>query len=302
TMALTNGGTFFSFWLGNNDVLGYATGGASNPAIYTSTTDFETWFRTGLGALLSVPGTKGVVANIPNVTDIPYFTTINNGLITPAANGCAPGSAPSSALPFSLTAEQAAGLNMQYAAAGINPDFKEGKVNYFLITTPTGVRQMDPAKDLLILTTPTDSLGLGELKNCDCTTKGLRKGWGITKPIATNWVLDEAEVADITKRVEDFNGIIKTVVEEAANNERLALVDINKIFGEVANWTKVVNGINFTASIAPPFGAFSLDGVHPNARGSAFIANQFIDAINTKFGSSIPTVNPNNYPGNDLPQ
>src|SRR5690606_23175493 len=90
--ALANDGTFFTFWLGNNDVLGYATGGASNPAILTSDDDFETRFNQPLNAMLNAsPEAKGAVANIPYVTSVPFFSTIVYNRIT-------------------LTAEQAAGV------------------------------------------------------------------------------------------------------------------------------------------------------------------------------------------------
>jgi lysophospholipase L1-like esterase len=42
-------------------------------------------------------------------------------------------------------------------------------------------------------------------------------------------------------------------------------------------------------------GTFSLDGIHPSARGYAYIANQFLKAIEATYGSSIPEVNPGNY-------
>jgi hypothetical protein len=44
-------------------------------------------------------------------------------------------------------------------------------------------------------------------------------------------------------------------------------------------------------------GAFSLDGVHLNPRGCALAANYYIDAINQKYGSTIPHVNITDYPG-----
>ena len=36
---------------------------------------------------------------------------------------------------------------------------------------------------------------------------------------------------------------------------------------------------------------FSLDGVHPTRTGQALIANAFIDAIDARFGETIPEVN-----------
>ena len=38
-------------------------------------------------------------------------------------------------------------------------------------------------------------------------------------------------------------------------------------------------------------GLFGYDGVHPTPLGYAYIANKFIDSINTAFGAQIPEVN-----------
>src|SRR5690606_22890909 len=69
-------GTFFSFWLGNNDVLGYAVSGATRSEIFTSPEAFQLQYQAALGALTSNPEVKGIVGNIPDVTGIPFFTTI----------------------------------------------------------------------------------------------------------------------------------------------------------------------------------------------------------------------------------
>ncbi|EIM76765.1 hypothetical protein A3SI_08611 [Nitritalea halalkaliphila LW7] len=75
--ALASGGTFFTFWLGNNDVLGYAIGGAANPAILTSDADFQMRLNLALGALLQAnPAAKGAVANIPNLDVLPFFNLV----------------------------------------------------------------------------------------------------------------------------------------------------------------------------------------------------------------------------------
>jgi hypothetical protein len=94
--------------------------------------------------------------------------------------------------------------------------------------------------------------------------------------------------------------VINSAVQ--ANNERLVLVDVNEFFEQVREGIINAGGVPLTASLAPPNGAFSVDGVHPNARANAFLANYFIDAINQKWSSSIPKVNPNAYMGNDLPR
>jgi hypothetical protein len=64
-----SGATFFSMWLGNNDVLGYATSGGQVPI----TSDAN--FQGSLNAMMSVLPNQGLVINIPDVTSIPFFTT-----------------------------------------------------------------------------------------------------------------------------------------------------------------------------------------------------------------------------------
>ncbi|MFD2916759.1 SGNH/GDSL hydrolase family protein [Psychroserpens luteus] len=73
--ALAQNPTFFSLWIGNNDVLGYATSGGdgSNPITDQATFDGA---MTALVSSLTANSTNGIIANIPNVADTPYFTTV----------------------------------------------------------------------------------------------------------------------------------------------------------------------------------------------------------------------------------
>jgi len=48
-------------------------------------------------------------------------------------------------------------------------------------------------------------------------------------------------------------------------------------------------------------GAFSLDGVHANSRGYAYLANEFIRVINSNYGSNLPPVQIANYRGVTFP-
>ena len=287
-------GTFFTYWLGGNDALFYALSGGTakanpgtNPATYTfnDMTDplvFGSAVKTALDALLSTgPNTKGAIATVPDIVKLPFFQLVNAGLTAGGAN------AP---IPFNLSAAQAAALNAGYArlgpaAAGVN--FKAGKVNYPVITTATGLRHMDPTKDFLTLLTPQDSLLAGPISACNTAQ---RFGYGITSPIPNKYVLDQAEATLVTNRITAFNNIIKQ--EAAGRNNRVALVDIN---ATINNLTAAEN------TLAPPAGLYSLDGVHPNPRGQALIANAFIKAINTAFTSTLPPVKLQEYRLNTLP-
>jgi lysophospholipase L1-like esterase len=67
--------TFVTCWIGNNDVLGYATSGGVSPSAPTDVSIF-TALNTQLFDGLAALGADVVVANIPDVTTIPFFTTI----------------------------------------------------------------------------------------------------------------------------------------------------------------------------------------------------------------------------------
>ncbi len=73
--------TFFTCWMGNNDVLSYATNGAvaapGNPfGNLTDTTSFGRGYRNIVRTISKNGTVQGVVANIPNVTNVPFFTTV----------------------------------------------------------------------------------------------------------------------------------------------------------------------------------------------------------------------------------
>jgi len=64
-----------SLWIGNNDVLGYATSGGTYPPAPTDKNTFAYLYNSLLQKLLNA-GTKVVLANIPDVTNVPFFTTV----------------------------------------------------------------------------------------------------------------------------------------------------------------------------------------------------------------------------------
>jgi hypothetical protein len=292
--AMSINATFFTLWIGNNDVLGYSTsGGEEGGESITSQGVFASLYAATVDSLVK-NGAKGAIANIPNITSIPYFNTV-----------------PANALP--LTQEQADQANANPNYTGYNQalqfyastnvitaaeaaqrtiTFKAG-ANYLLINdndltqlqnpqNPTqplpNYRQM-VAGELLTLVTPADSI--------KCA------GFGILKPMPGQFVLRQSEIDNINDAVDGYNATIKSVA--LAND--LALVDANAKLKELQSGINF-NGVNYTTTFVTG-GAFSLDGVHPNARGYAIIANTFIDAINTKYNSTIGEVNVNSYPTNE---
>ena len=81
--AVSANGSFFSLWIGSNDVLGYATDGGNDTPnafgtnVLTPVEDFSTALTTILDDL-SAKGAEGIILNIPPVTLIPFFQTVTN--------------------------------------------------------------------------------------------------------------------------------------------------------------------------------------------------------------------------------
>lgn len=65
--------TLLFCWIGNNDILGHATSGGTIP--YTDPIMFAGMWKQLADSLASLK-TKVVIANIPSVTAIPFFTTV----------------------------------------------------------------------------------------------------------------------------------------------------------------------------------------------------------------------------------
>lgn len=193
--AVAQNPTFFTLWIGNNDVLGYATAGG----VGTSPTDAAQFagYINAIVTQLRANGANGAIANIPDVDKIPFFTTVPiNGL--------------------QLTAAQAQQLTGAYAQMGLtNITFQEG-ANNFVVNEDGQVRQLRQGERLL-LTVPQDQL------KC--------QGLGSMRPIDDQYVLSESELATINTAVENFNNTLQAVAER----EGLAYVDMNTYLDRLAS-------------------------------------------------------------------
>lgn len=261
-----NNPTFFTLWLGSNDVLGYATSGGEGSPIPNHPNNISSFanFRDGWDSTFAVllrNGAKGVVMNIPDVTSIPFFTTV-----------------PANGLP--LDTSSAAQLNAAYAGSGMT--FHTGN-NFFVIqdvSSPIGRRQIK-SDELILLTLPQDSV--------KCA------GWGTLKPIPQKYVLTTQEIQNIVTATNAFNQHIA----DMAVAKKIPLVDMNAYLKTISSGI-MFNGVNFNTKFVTG-GAFSLDGVHLTPRGYALVANQILLAINTYYKSTIPLIDVNKYVGIRFP-
>lgn len=294
--------TFFSLWIGNNDVLSYATSGGIgvnqvgnlNPATYggndiTDPNVFANVYSTLLDKL-TLNGAKGVVANIPYVTTIPYFRTVPYNAI--------PLDAATAAQLNGGYAQYNGGLTLAFNAGLISADEKERRTinfkagnnavvmvdSYLTSLAALGLPsyRQATAEDLLVLTA-SSFLGTTVGGNPQAIN-------GVSVPLADNWVLSKDEVAEVKTAVDAYNVSIKAL----AAAKGLAFVDANQILGQVYNGGISFGNYHLSASYVTG-GAFSLDGVHPSARGYALIANKFMEAINATYGSTFKPVDLGNY-------
>jgi hypothetical protein len=306
--------TFFMFDLGNNDVLGYAVSGGSNAGIFTSEANFQAYYSQAIGGLLAaLPNAKGVIANIPDVTTIPYFLTVTwNAITLDAATSGALTAGLATGHNAFIDGMKGAGIITQAEADKRKLSFIAGKNGVLLtdetLTDLTPYMMANPATQALVpyararQATATDliTLSAGSILGTALPGSGGTAVYGVSYPVGDPYVLIPTETSEIKARTVAFNNIIKAVAD--ANATRLALADVNTAFTTlVTNKAGVYNGVTITPNFAPPTGVFSEDGVHPNSRGYSFMANVFIDAINTKFTATIPKASIADYKGTGLP-
>jgi len=220
---------------------------------YNRTIPSPAQFELHLDSFLSVLTTNGAKGIIATIPSLQSFPFYS--LIPPRG--------------LHLDAVFADSLN---TATGNIFNYTEGQ-NGFALEVPPGsgnYRQMGAGENIL-LSIPLDSL--------KCFKMGVFYG------IPDRYSLDSSEVELINQAIVAYNQII---IQKAATYN-FALADMNSFFNSVASGIKW-DGVDYNTEFISG-GFFSLDGYHPNQKGYALIANEFIKAVNEKYGSTIPPVN-----------
>lgn len=303
--AVAQAPTFFSLWIGGNDVLGYATSGGSgvnqtgnlNPATYGSSdiTDPNVFASSFSGFVTSLVanGAKGVVANLPYVNALPYFTTVPyNPVPLDAAtasllNGANGYGVYNGGIQFALSA----GLINAAEATRRTITFQAGNGNavvmvdsYLTNLTAYGIPSYRQATSEDFLVLPSRSF-IGTMVGGNPMQIN-----GVSVPLADNWVLSKEEAAEIKVATDAYN----VTIESVANANGLAFFDAKTTMNQLITDGIVSNSFTLTSTYVTG-GTFSLDGIHPSPRGYAFLANKFIEAINAKYESNMKGVNLGDY-------
>ncbi|MHA6696642.1 SGNH/GDSL hydrolase family protein [Chryseobacterium sp. A321] len=310
--AMAQNPTFFSLWIGNNDVLGYATSGGDGSNPITDIALFTQAYN-GLIATLTSQGAKGVVANLPNVTAIPFFTTVPyNPVPLDAASATAlnqqvfgPLSQILSAYgqgsrikmvsqsnnPLLLKDESLTDMSVQITGALVANGIPAQQAG--LMGALYGQARHATSADLIPLTT---SSVIGTTPSSPLAVAPFDK-FGVTFPLQDKHVLTAVEKDEVLEATSAFNKVISS----AATAKGLAFVDANAKMLELARSSGITfDGVKYTTTFVTG-GTFSLDGVHLTGRGYGIIANEFIKSINKKYNSSLPLVNVNQYSGVTFP-
>ena len=304
--------SFYTLWLGSNDVIWYGFAGGDD-AIATDQYAADNFVASTYGYydishpivvggtilagidqfIKENPDVKGVVINIPDVTTIPYFTTVP---YNPVPLDQATADAVNVAYePYNAALQQAlaAGVIDEAEAALRTIQFVEGQNAVVILDqdlTPIGgpetfMRQAT-ANDLIPLEV---APVIGTLADPSNPNSAL----GVGVPLEDKYVLIPSEIQAMQAAVAAYNTEIQTVVDTFSN---VMLFDAASFFAEL----RANGGIDYgTGSVNDDFvtgGFFSLDGIHPTGRGSAVFSNALIDAINAEFNANVYKVDAANYP------
>lgn len=311
--------TFFTLWAGNNDVLGYALSGATNPNALTSTGDFQDQFQGVIQQLLENTNASGVVANIPPILAVPVFRAVPYNAVEldqATANQLNEGfSGVDQALDAIVSflghsSEDADRRRVSYQAGNnsiliVDPNLENLGPKFDTLQQFGGIDEEQRAAlqpyvrsrpieqgELVLLSAATVLGTLADPGNPGTPI-------GVVIPLGAEFTLTQENLVEIETARQTFNGIIEGVVTSAnAGSSRLALYDTNRpdgAFGQIFGLDGSTPGITVDGvKLQPDFspnGVFSTDGVHPNPRGTAILANEFIRVIEAEFNAVIPRIN-----------
>ena len=303
--ALATNPTFFTLSeIGGNDVLGYALSGGSgvdqtgnfDPSSYggsdiTDPNVFASVF-SGMVTALTANGAKGVVANVPYITDLANFTTVPHNPVP--LDGATAGALSGAYAPYNGGIQQAFAylvavtpMTQEMASAEIAKrtiSFSAGKNAVVIVDedltdlSAFGIPSYRhaTADDLLLLASST-VIGTTVGGNPQLIN-------GLTVPLADNWVLTPQEQASIMTATDAYNTTIAAV---ASSNPNIALVDFKGVLTEASSGIQFDNYTMTTNLVTG--GLVSLDGVHLTARGYALMANKILAAMDVEFGSNFST-------------
>lgn len=243
--------TFFTAWIGNNDVLAAGVQGVIDsvsakayglPGRLTPQAAFVTAYKAMIAGLRAIPSIRGGV------------------LIGVVQVGAVPVLFPAQAL--------------------FNPAFKAG-FDQFVGTPTTLLPSCTPTTTALISFQIVSAIRAGQHPPVIGCAKNSLPG----TPVGDIFVLDAAEQTALSTAITNYNNYIKAQADAngwAYYDPNPALIELKSPVGGC------INTVPNLANATQPFGTcISLDGIHPAAPAHARIESDLVTVINAKYGTKL---------------
>ena len=322
--AINTDPSFFTLWIGNNDVLGYASSGATRPEILTSQSNFQAQFSATINRLMTETTARGVVANIPPILATPVFRAVPYNAVQldkksadqlnsslSVLNAVFDGMAENTFLFSDFTQEDADRRKVAYQA-GNNPilivdpalddlsdEFDQLETFGQITSEQRAALQPYVQSRPMVVDAQTGPelvlLSAGSVLGTPAVPGDPNTPIGVAIPLGPQYTLTAQNIIEIETARATFNAIIEGTVTAAG--DRLAFYDTNRLGGAFTDifgldGTELgirADGVLLNPDFSPN-GVFSTDGVHPNIRGNAILANEFLRVIEAEFNATIPKV------------
>ena len=244
--------TFLVLEFGTTELLAPALRGTSAGLLATAVfADSLVHALDTLTALL--PGIKMAVLNVPDVTGLPFFTTLSNKELD--RNG-----------------------RPQLDANG-RPKLLLGPGNVPLT-----------ANDLVLLSARSSlENGYGYRSGDTSYLSGLPVA-GQGAGLSAEQILSATEAAALQDRGRRFNGVIDTAAASIATPREIAIVDFDGLLRRARTGIELRRIVYTTTFVTG--GLMSLDAIHPNDLAHALLCNEVIQAVNRKFGATLSPIDP----------
>lgn len=298
--------SFVLCWLGMNDFLDFAVSGATQSEKLTSIELFTSNFETLVEGLVENTETKIVLGNLPSIEDLPYFYV----------------------RPYNSLFLENDKLNEAFARYS---QFNKAVAEHNRNATPDSQRpfidfydngsSLAPQRFVVIDNSLPEAfyldgaplekyrqLNQDELLLFSLTREAIENGEGVLIPIEETGYLLQQQRELIENKLLNFNQVISDLAAKFSN--RIELLDLNMEIKKIADtgktdaWGEPISDELFYFDGVPIEGTvgvngiFSLDGLHFNQRGNAFVANLFLQQINNELKANIPMININAFVGN----
>lgn len=307
----------FILWFGMTDLLNYAVSGGAGDTLpsmdpsligendLTPVPVFRSAIENLVSVLMQNPEAHGIVFNLPDINDLPFFYYYSYDFMKLT------GSQLGLARTFWAEFNDAVAQNNMIPGNPKRPfiDFNDNGYTAY----PQPLIVLDAS---LPDATYPDNRPLPKVRNLkegewvlmDIPVDKMEQGYGWLIPVEEKYYLSAPEVKALQNRAREFNDVIADIANMYAG--RILVVDIaseiHKIAetGKLDGWGSAISseefdydGVPLTARLGLN-SIYSLDGLHFNQRGCAWISETAINNMNDYFHSAFPAIDVNNHKGN----